>query len=52
MTAQYQPIHLRDAYDGSVRATYRCFNHLVIILINFICEKTLHVHKNICFRTR
>ncbi len=27
-TAQYQPIHLYDAYDGRVRATYRCFNHL------------------------
>ncbi len=51
MTAQYQPIHLRDAYDGSVRATYRCFNHLVIILITIICEKTLHCQKN-CFRTR
>lgn len=23
-TAQYQPIHLYDAFDGSIRATYRC----------------------------
>ncbi len=50
MTAQYQPIHLRDAYDGSVRATYRCFNHLVIMLIDFICEKTSHCQKKILFQ--
>ena len=27
-TSQYQPIHLYDAFDGRIRATYRCFNHL------------------------
>eukprot|EP00095_Tigriopus_kingsejongensis_P008495 maker-scaffold18_size714446-snap-gene-6.28 protein:Tk08495 transcript:maker-scaffold18_size714446-snap-gene-6.28-mRNA-1 annotation:"hypothetical protein BRAFLDRAFT_277111" len=27
-TAQYAPIHLYDAYDGHIRATYRCFDHL------------------------
>ena len=27
-TSQYQPIHLYDAYDGSIRGTYRCYNHL------------------------
>ncbi|TRY79750.1 hypothetical protein TCAL_09896 [Tigriopus californicus] len=25
-TAQYAPIHLYDAYDGHIRATYRCFD--------------------------
>ena len=23
-----QPIHLYDAFDGHIRASYRCFNHL------------------------
>lgn len=27
-TAQYQPIHLYDAFDGHIRGSYRCFNHL------------------------
>lgn len=27
-TSQYQPIHLHDAFDGHIRATYRCFDHL------------------------
>ncbi len=27
-TAQHQPIHLYDAFDGHIRGTYRCFNHL------------------------
>ena len=27
-TSQFQPIHLYDAFDGHIRATYRCFDHL------------------------
>merc|ERR1712001_702016 len=27
-TAKDHPIHLYDAFDGHIRASYRCFNHL------------------------
>ncbi len=27
-TSQYQPIHLYDAFDGHIRATYRCYDHV------------------------
>ena len=27
-TSRCQPIHLYDAFDGHIRATYRCFDHL------------------------
>ena len=27
-TSRFQPIHLYDAFDGHIRATYRCFDHL------------------------
>ena len=27
-TSQHQPIHLYDAFDGHIRASYRCFDHL------------------------
>ena len=27
-TSQHHPIHLHDAFDGHIRASYRCFDHL------------------------